>query len=95
MNIQGKEKNPIMDEAYFLLGKSRYFDNRFLPALEAFNYILFKYPTSKYINEIKIWKEKINIRLNQDNFAIDNLFTKAKSLLSSTFMELLTLTETL
>lgn len=75
MNIQGKEKNPIMDEAYFLLGKSRYFDNRFLPALEAFNYILFKYPTSEYINEIKIWKEKINIRLNQDNFAIDNLKT--------------------
>merc|ERR1712139_494631 len=69
-----------MDEAYFLLGKSRYFDNRFLPALEAFNYILFKYPTSKYINEIKIWKEKINIRLNQDNFAIDNL----KTLLSET-----------
>ena len=73
MNVEGKERNPIMDQAYFLLGKSRYFDNRFIPALEAFNYILYKYPTSDYINEIKIWKEKINIRLDQNKYAIENL----------------------
>ena len=24
MNVEGKEKNPVMDEAYLLLGKSRY-----------------------------------------------------------------------
>tara|TARA_B100000900_G_scaffold251847_1_gene214611 strand:+ start:366 stop:2858 length:2493 start_codon:yes stop_codon:yes gene_type:complete len=73
MSIKGKEKNPIMDQAYFLLGKSRYYDNRFIPALEAFNYILYKYPSSEYINKVKIWKEKINIRLNQNQYAIDNL----------------------
>ena len=73
MNVDGKERNPIMDQAYFLLGKSRYFDNRFIPALEAFNYILYKYPTSQYINMVKIWKEKINIRLEQNKYAIDNL----------------------
>ena len=73
MNVDGKERNPIMDQAYFLLGKSRYFDNRFIPALEAFNYILYKYPTSQYINKVKIWKEKINIRLDQNKYAIDNL----------------------
>ncbi len=73
MNVDGKERNPIMDQAYFLLGKSRYFDNRFIPAMEAFNYILFKYPSSKYINLVKIWKEKINIRLDQNKYAIDNL----------------------
>ena len=73
MSIKGKEKNPIMDQAYFLLGKSRYYDNRFVPALEAFNYILYKYPSSDYINKVKIWKEKINIRLNQNQYAIDNL----------------------
>ena len=33
MNVDGKERNPIMDQAYFLLGKSRYFDNRFIPCL--------------------------------------------------------------
>tara|TARA_X000000368_G_scaffold404728_1_gene381121 strand:+ start:743 stop:3244 length:2502 start_codon:yes stop_codon:yes gene_type:complete len=73
MNINGKEANPIMDEAYILLGKSRYYDQRFIPSLEAFNYILFKYPSSQYINHVKIWKEKINIRLGQNQRAIVNL----------------------
>mgnify|MGYP007046306592 CR=1 FL=1 len=50
MNIEGKEKNPQMDEAYMLLGKSRYFDERFIPALEAFNYILYKYAASDKSN---------------------------------------------
>src|SRR5690554_8236740 len=36
MNIGGTEKNPQMDEAYLLLGKSRYYEQRFVPALEAF-----------------------------------------------------------
>ena len=73
MNVAGKEKNPVMDQAYLLLGKSRYFDNRFIPALEAFNYILYKYPTSELINQVKIWKEKVNIRIDQNKYAIDNL----------------------
>ena len=73
MNINGKEENPIMDEAYLLLGKARYYDQRFIPSLEAFNYILFKYPSSQYINNVKIWKEKINIRLGQSEMAIVNL----------------------
>ena len=73
MNVKGKEKNPIMDQAYFLLGKSRYFDNRFIPSLEAFNYILYKYPKSKLTNLVKIWKEKVNIRLDQNDYAIKNL----------------------
>ncbi len=73
MNINGKEGNPIMDEAYLLLGKARYYDQRFIPSLEAFNYILFKYPSSQYINHVKIWKEKINIRLGQSETAIINL----------------------
>ena len=33
MNIKGKEKNPQIDEAYMLLGKARYFDNRFVPRI--------------------------------------------------------------
>ena len=55
MNIDGKEKNPQMDEAYLLLGKARYFDQRFIPALEALNYILYKYPASDKINQAKVW----------------------------------------
>ena len=73
MNIDGKEKNPQMDEAYLLLGKSRYFDQRFVPALEALNYILYKYPASDKINQAKVWREKANIRLDNNELAIENL----------------------
>ncbi len=73
MNIKGKEKNPQIDEAYLLLGKARYFDQRFVPALEAFNYILYKYPASDKINQAKIWREKTNLRLENDDLAIKNL----------------------
>lgn len=73
MNIHGKEKNPQIDEAYLLLGQARYFDKRFVPAMAAFNNILNKYPTSDKINQVKIWREKTSIRLDNDQGAIDKL----------------------
>ncbi|WP_169630214.1 type IX secretion system periplasmic lipoprotein PorW/SprE [Flavobacterium humi] len=73
MNIEGKEKNMQMDEAHLLLGKSRYYDQRFIPALEAFNYILYKYSDSDKIYEAKVWREKTNLRLENDALAIKNL----------------------
>ncbi|SDK77200.1 protein involved in gliding motility SprE [Salinimicrobium catena] len=73
MLLDGRERNPQIDEAYLLLGKARYYDQRFVPALEAFNYILHKYPLSNTINEAKIWREKANMRLEFDELAIKNL----------------------
>ncbi|WP_400075843.1 tol-pal system YbgF family protein [Winogradskyella sp. R77965] len=73
MNIDGKEKNPQIDEAYLLLGKARYFDQRFVPALAAFNNILNKYPTSDKINQVKIWREKASIRLDNNEGALKKL----------------------
>ena len=73
MNIDGGEKNPQMDEAHLMLGKSRYYDQRFVPALEAFNYVLYKYPESNKIYEVKIWREKTNMRLENDALAVTNL----------------------
>ncbi len=73
MYIDGKENNPQVDEAYLLLGKTRYFDQRFVPALDAFNFILDRYPTSNNINKAKVWKAKTNIRLNNEEVAIKNL----------------------
>lgn len=73
MNIDGRERNPQIDEAHLLLGKSRYYDNRFVPALEAFNYILYKYPESDKIYEAKIWRERTNMRLDNDQVAVNNL----------------------
>lgn len=73
MNIEGKERNYQIDEAYLLLGKSRYFDQRFVPALAAFNNILNKYPTSDKINQVKIWREKAGMRLDNNEGAIKKL----------------------
>ena len=73
IKVQGKEHNPQMDEAFLLLGKARYFDQRFVPALDAFNNILNDYPTSDKINQVRIWREKTNIRMENDEVAIKNL----------------------
>lgn len=75
MNIGGSEKNPQMDEAYLMLGKARYYDQRFVPALDAFNYVLYKSPQSNKIYEAKIWREKTNMRLDNDALAVNNLRT--------------------
>lgn len=73
MYIDGQERNPQIDEAYLLLGKARYYDGRFIPALDAFNFILDRYPTSNSINVAKVWKAKTNIRLKNEEYAIENL----------------------
>lgn len=73
MYIEGGEKNPQIDEAHLLLGKARYYDQRYVPALEAFNYILLKYPNSDKIYEAKIWREKTNMRMENDALAVKNL----------------------
>ena len=99
MNINGREKNMQIDEAYLMLGKARYYDQRFIPALDAFNYILYKYPNSSKIYEAKIWREKTNMRLGNDPLVIKNIsklledhevkkqvFADANALLASSFL---------
>ncbi|MDO8316232.1 MAG: gliding motility protein, partial [Flavobacterium sp.] len=101
MNIGGKEKNSQIDEAYLMLGKARYYDQRFVPALDAFNYILYKYPNSSRIYESKIWREKTNMRLGNDALVIKNIsklledqdvkkqvFADANALLAASFLNL-------
>ena len=73
MDIKDEERNPEIDEAFLLLGKARYFDERYIPALESFNYILNKYSQSDKLNEANIWREKVNIRLENEDLAIKNL----------------------
>ncbi len=73
MDIKDEERNPQTDEAFLLLGKARYFDQRYIPALESFNYILRKYIKSDKFNEARIWREKTNMRLDNPELAIKNL----------------------
>lgn len=73
MNIGGREYNRQIDDAYLLLGKSRYYTQRFVPAIEAFNYIIANYPDASLINETKIWRAKANIRNDNEELAIETL----------------------
>lgn len=73
MLIENQERNTQMVEAYLLLGKARYYDQRFVPAYEAFNFIIQKYQASNLLNKVRIWKERTNIRLGNEAIAIENL----------------------
>jgi len=73
MEIRGVQENNQIDKAYLLLGKSRYYQKRFMAALDAFNYELdndFKSDIRPYF---KLWKEKTNIRMENYAPAIRNL----------------------
>ena len=73
MNIDGIERNKQIDDAYLLLGKSRYYQQRFIPAVEAFNYVIANYPNANLIAETKIWRAKSNIRLDNEETAIESM----------------------
>lgn len=75
MLIARQERNKQIDDAYLLLGKARYYSKRFVPALEAFNYVISNYPRANLINETKIWHAKTQIRLRNEEQAIENLNT--------------------
>ncbi len=80
INIGGKQRNKQIDRAYLLLGKSRYFDRRFFPALEAFNFLLENYVDEQTYVEARIWREKTNIRLKNYEVAIKNLRPLARAI---------------
>ena len=74
MNIGGKQRNRQIQDAYLLLGKARYYDRRFLPALEAFNYLLEGYFGNEDVYyEARLWREKTNLRLRNNALVVDNL----------------------
>ncbi len=80
IKIDENQYNSQIDEAYLLLGKARYFDRRFFPALEAFNFLLESGANPSVFTEGKIWREKTNMRLNNVGLAVENLVPLVKSL---------------
>lgn len=73
MIIDDLERNNQIDDAYFLLGRSRYYMQRFVPALEAFSYAIEKYPNADLYYDLKIWRAKSNIRIQNERLAIETL----------------------
>ena len=73
MNIEGYEKNRRTDDAYLLLGKARYYTQRFIPAIEAYNYIIANYPDADLHYETRVWRAKANVRLGNEEMAIETM----------------------
>lgn len=73
MQIDGAQRNPKIANAYMLLGKARYFDQRFVPSLDAFNQVFKQSNEQTIIDGSLIWKAKANIRLEQENLALEIL----------------------
>ena len=73
MLINGRQRNPKIANAYLLLGKARYLDQRVVPALDAFNQVYKQPRINELWDQSVIWKAKSNIRLEQEALAIELL----------------------
>lgn len=73
MDINGKERNPQMGEAFLLLGKARYYDGRYFPALEAFNYLSRRYDNQDLLNTVAVWREKTYLQLENNERVVEKL----------------------
>lgn len=73
MSFDGQQRNRKIGDAYLLLGKSRYYNQRYLSALQAFDHLLINFKKERIRHEAFIWREKTNIHLNREKIAIKNL----------------------
>ncbi len=73
MDINGRERNKQIDDAYLLLGKARYYSQRFVPALEAFNFILENHTKNGLKDLARVWQAKTLVRLQNEELAIETL----------------------
>ena len=81
MPFGNEQKNQQIDEAYLLLGKARYYNGRYLQALDAFDYIIDQLPNASSVNQAQLWKAKVLIQLLQEQRAIaifEKLFASAE-----------------
>lgn len=73
MVFDGKQKNRKIDDAYMLLGKARYYNGRYIPALEAFNHLLTNYGQTNQRYNAAFWREKTLIQLGREQMAITDV----------------------
>ncbi len=70
---RGQEYNGRMDEAFLLLGKGRYYDQRYLAALDAFNFALSNFYDTDLRDELYLWRGKTRLRMGQISLARKDL----------------------
>ena len=73
MQIGGVQYNPKTQEAYLMLGKARYLDQRYVQAIDAFNQVYKLNIDNQIWEQSVIWKARCNIRLEQELVAVNLL----------------------
>ena len=101
MLIGGVQYNPKTQEAYLMLGRARYLDQRYVPAIDAFNQVYKLNIDNQAWKQSVIWKARSNIRLEQELVAVEllqellknkknssEIVAKAYSVLSMAYLKL-------
>lgn len=73
MVFGSKQKNQRIEDAYFLLGKARYYDQRFVPAIEAFTKVLSQSRSESNKALAHIWIAKIYYRTDNVDRSLSQL----------------------
>jgi 7,8-dihydro-6-hydroxymethylpterin-pyrophosphokinase len=73
MLINGEQRNKQIAKAYLLLGKARYFNGRYLQAVEAFTYIIKNMSDSSEAIEAELWRTKSYLEMGQNERAAREL----------------------
>ena len=67
MDISGIEKNKFIDEAYIIIGKSKFFKRDYNSAIKTFNYLLLESSSSDSKIESMIWIAKCHQQANNQS----------------------------
>ncbi len=65
MLIKGDQRNNQIARAYLLLGKARYYNGKYLQAIEAFTYLVKNMPGDDLAVEAELWRSKSYLALGQ------------------------------
>jgi TolA-binding protein len=79
MLIKGEQRNNQIAKAYLLLGKARYYNGKYLQAIEALTYLVKNMSGDDLAVEAELWRSKSYLALEQHDRAARELINIAYS----------------
>ncbi|MAQ69842.1 MAG: hypothetical protein CMD23_01955 [Flavobacteriales bacterium] len=73
MDIDGKEKNKLIFQAYSIIGQAKFYKKEYLPAINTFNYIVRKSPDPEIQSEAALWSTRCQQQLNNQEAVYNNI----------------------
>ena len=64
MDIDGEERNKLVDKNYMVIGQSQFYKQEYPQAINTFNYILRQSPNENIKTEALIWSTRSHQELN-------------------------------